>query len=130
MTDPISDMIIRMKNAAMAGKEHVSVPQSSLKAAVAQKLKQRGIIATITPHGKKTSKTLDFTLARRDDGSFTFADVKRISKPGRRVYVGAQTIGPVRGGTGTLLVSTPKGVLFGDEARKENVGGEALFEIW
>jgi len=128
--DPISDMIIRIKNAAMVGKDVVSVPQSSLKTAIAQKLKERGIISGVTPRGKKTTKLLELTLARAEDGSYRFTNVKRISKPGRRVYLGSSDIRPVRGGLGTLVLSTPKGILLGDEARKENVGGEALFEIW
>jgi small subunit ribosomal protein S8 len=130
MTDPIADMIIRMKNAAMAGKDTVAVPQSSLKLAIAEKLKSRGIVSTISPRGKKTTKTLELTFARTEQGAYRFSGVRRVSMPGKRVYVGAKDIRPVRGGTGTLLISTPKGILFGDEARTQQVGGEALFEIW
>lgn len=130
MTDAISDMIIRLKNAAMAGKDTTEVPMSRLRLAVAEKLKQRGIVSSITKRGKKVHQSLELTLARTEAGGYRFSDVARVSKPGKRVYMGAQEIRAVRGGTGSVLVSTPKGVLFGDEARKENVGGEVLFEIW
>jgi small subunit ribosomal protein S8 len=130
MTDPISDMIIRLKNAAMAGRDIVSMPQSAVKVAIANKLKERHILSSVDPRGKKTEKTLEVTLARTEGGEYRFKDVKRVSKPGKRVYLGAGDIRPVQGGTGSLVLSTPKGILFGSEARKENVGGEALFEIW
>lgn len=130
MTDPISDMIVRIKNASMAGKEVVSVPQSKMKLAIANKLKERGIVSDIAMRGKNTQKTIELTLSRNEKGVYNFRDVKRISKPGCRVYFGTQDIRPVMGGSGSLLISTPKGVLFGDEARKERVGGEPLFEIW
>lgn len=130
MTDPISDLIIRMKNAAMAGKEVVSMPQSKMKLAIAGKLKERGIVSDIAMHGKNAQKLMELTLTRNEKGAYNFKDVKRISKPGCRVYFSVQDIRPIMGGSGSLLISTPKGVLFGDEARKEKVGGEPLFEIW
>jgi small subunit ribosomal protein S8 len=128
--DPIADMIIRLKNAALAGREVVSLPQSAVKTAIAEKLKSRGFLKDVTVRGKKAVKTLEVTLARTVSGSFRLSDVKRISRPGRRVYVGAGNLRSVQGGMGYAVVSTPKGILFGDEARKENVGGEVLFEIW
>lgn len=130
MTDPISDMIIRIKNAAMAGNDIVSVPQSKVKSAIAQKLVQRGIIENVVARGKNISKTIELTLARDEKGGYKFTDVKRVSKPGCRVYFGVEDIRPVMGGLGQVVISTPKGILFGDEARKERVGGEPLFEIW
>lgn len=130
MTDPISDMIIRIKNAAMVGNEVVSMPQSKLKLAIAEKLKEKGVVATVTSHGKTVKKTVELTLAQDEKGKFAFKDVRRISKPGCRIYFGFQDIRPVMGGLGFLLLSTPKGILTGDEARKERVGGEPLFEIW
>ena len=130
MTDPISDMIIRIKNAAMAGNDVVSMPQSKLKSAIADKLKQRGIVVEVTARGKNTGKTIELTLAKNEKGKYKFVNVKRVSKPGCRVYFSTQDIRPVMGGRGSLVISTPKGILFGDEARKEKVGGEPLFEIW
>jgi len=130
MTDPISDMIIRMKNAAMAGKDVVVMPMSKLKLSIAERMKTRGFLADVATRGKGPGKTIEVTLGRTMAGAFRFTDVKRISKPGMRVYAGANDMKRVRGGTGAVLVSTPKGILFGDEAMKEKVGGEVLFEIW
>ena len=128
--DPIADMIIRLKNASLAGREVVSVPRSKLKLAIAEKLKSRGFVREVAVRGKKADKTIEFVLARANDGGFRITDVKRVSKPGCRVYCGATDIMPVRGGSGVVVISTPRGVLFGDEARKECVGGEVLFELW
>ncbi len=130
MTDPISDMIIRMKNAAMVGGEIVSMPHSKVKVAIAEKLKERGLVTAVNVRGKSVVKTLELTLAYDEKGVCKFSDVKRVSKPGRRVYMGAEDIKAVMGGTGFLFISTPKGILLGTEARKERVGGEPLFEIW
>ncbi len=130
MTDPVSDMIIRIKNAAMAGNDVVSMPQSKLKLAIAAKLKERGILTEVISRGKNIGKTLELTLARDEDDSYKFVNVKRISKPGCRVYFGSKDINRVMGGTGSLVISTPDGILFGDQARKASVGGEPLFEIW
>lgn len=130
MTDPISDMIIRIKNAAMAGNEVVSMPQSKVKLAIANKLKEKGIVAEVASRGKNVGKTIELTLTQDEKGKYAFRDVKRVSKPGCRVYFGSQDIRPVMGGLGFLVISTPKGILTGDEARKEKVGGEPLFEIW
>jgi small subunit ribosomal protein S8 len=130
MTDPISDMIIRMKNAMMAGGDVVSMPQSKLKLAIAEKLKERGILSDVKTRGKKANKTLELVLAKDENGEYGFTDVKRVSKPGCRVYFGVHDIRAVMGGTCFLLISTPEGILFGDQARKKKVGGEPLFEIW
>ena len=130
VNDTIGDFIIRLKNAGAVKKESISVPFSSLKLAVAEKLKDAGFVASIDKKGKKVRKTLDVVLKYDTEGIHVIHGVKRISKPGRRVYRNAREIMPVRYGHGTLVLSTPKGILTDKEARKENVGGEALFEIW
>jgi small subunit ribosomal protein S8 len=130
ITDPIADMIVRIKNAALAGQDTTTLPLSTMKLAIAEKLKQRGFLIDVATHGKNTGKTIKVTLARGEKGGFKITNVRRVSKPGRRVYVGATDIKPVRGGSGAIVISTPKGILFGEEARKQNVGGEALFEVW
>ena len=130
VNDTIGDFIIRLKNAGAVKKESISVPFSSLKLAVAEKLKDAGFVASIDKKGKKVRKTLDVVLKYDTEGIHVIHGVKRISKPGRRVYRSVSEIMPVRYGYGTLVLSTPKGILTGKEARKENVGGEALFEIW
>lgn len=129
-TDPIADFIIRLKNASMVRKDSVSAPYSKILMAIADKLKQDGYIAQAEKTGKKVKKTIEVKLAYESNGKPTISGVKRISKPGQRLYKGVKDIVPVRYGTGTVILSTPKGILTGEEARKEKVGGETLFEIW
>src|SRR3989344_5883647 len=126
VTDPIADFIIRLKNASAVKKHTVSVPFSALKMAVAEKLKDAGYVKAVEKKGKKVRKTLDVTLHYREDGTHVISDVKRISKPGRRMYKSVHEIQPVRYGHGALILSTPKGIKTDTEARKEKVGGEAF----
>ena len=98
--------------------------------AVAEKLKDAGFVTAVEKKGKKIKKTLDVTLKYDESGKHVIQDVKRISKPGRRMYKGVLDIHSVRYGHGALILSTPKGIKTDKEARKEMVGGEALFEIW
>jgi small subunit ribosomal protein S8 len=100
------------------------------KLAIAEKLRDAGYVCAVEKKGKKVRKTLDVTLKYDESGKHAITGVKRISKPGRRLYKSAHEIHPVRYGHGALVLSTPKGVLTDREARKEHVGGEALFEIW
>jgi small subunit ribosomal protein S8 len=130
VTDPIGDMIIRIKNAGAVHKESVSVPLSLLKVAVAEKLKEHGYVSHVEKRGRKVKKTLDITLAYSDGGTPKIHGMHRVSKPGRRVYTAAHNIIPVKYGHGTSIISTSKGVLTGEEARKAHVGGEVLFNIW
>lgn len=130
VTDPIANMIISMKNGAMVSKETVVIPFSKLKHAIAQCLKDSGYLLEVS---KKTEKknipVLELTLAY-PNGVSRIHDVKRISKPSRRMYMGVQDIRPVKNGHGMIVLSTPKGILGDKQARKEMVGGEALFMIW
>ncbi len=128
--DVIGDFIVRLTNAGAIKKASVSVPFSSFKMAVAEKLKDAGFVADVEKKGKKVRKTLDVVLKYDDRGVHAISGVKRISKPGRRMYKSAHEIIPVRYGFGALVLSTPKGILTDKEARKQKVGGEALFEIW
>jgi len=130
VTDPVADFIIQLKNAGAVGKREVSLPFSNLKFAVAEKLKQTGYIVSAEKKGKKVKKTLEVTLKYNEEGEHAIHNVKRISKPGRRMYRTVSEITPVHYGQGSLILSTPKGVLTDVEARKEKVGGEAMFEIW
>jgi small subunit ribosomal protein S8 len=130
VNDPVADFIIQLKNAGMAGKTVVAVPYSKHKHAIADKLAESGYLTAVEKKGKKTKKTLEVSLAYRADRKPTIADVRRISKPGRRVYQNVKEIKPVRQGFGMLVLSTPSGVLSDREAREKNVGGEALFAIW
>lgn len=130
VTDPVADFIVRLTNAGAVKHAVVSVPFSNFKLAIAEKLKEAGFIAAIEKKGKKVKKTLDVTLKYNTDGSHVINGVKRISKPGRRVYNRADAITSVRYGHGALILSTPKGIKTDKEARKEQIGGEALFQIW
>lgn len=128
--DPIGDFIVRLKNAGAVKHVSVSLPHSKMKMAVAEILKTTGFVKDVEKQGKKVRKTIHVELAYKADGTPRITDVKRISKPGRRMYKGAEEIFPVRYGKGILVLSTPKGILTDAQARKERVGGEALFEIW
>jgi small subunit ribosomal protein S8 len=127
VTDPISDLLIRLQNASRAGHVRVTLPASKMKAAVAQVLaKEKYVVEIEKP---KKSNQLSMVLAYRD-GKPVIQGVKRLSKPSRRLYMGAGEIHPIKHGHGLLVLSTPLGVMTGIDARRQKVGGEALFEIW
>jgi small subunit ribosomal protein S8 len=128
VNDKIADMLIQIKNAGKAGKKFVSVPHSIFLFSVAEALLRGGYIASVSQKGKKTKKIIEIEVAYKE-GNPKIKDVKRISKLSRRVYYGFREIKPVKAGYGVLMLSTPKGILTGEEAKKENVGGEALFKI-
>jgi small subunit ribosomal protein S8 len=130
VSDPIGDFIIRLTNAGAINKPTVSVPFSNLKLAVAEKLRDAGFIASVEKKGKKIKKTLDIVLKYDAQGKAIIQGVKRVSKPGRRMYKSVLEITPVRYGKGALMLSTPQGIMTDKEAKKANVGGEAMFEIW
>ncbi|MBP6857881.1 MAG: 30S ribosomal protein S8 [Candidatus Pacebacteria bacterium] len=128
--DQISNMIITMKNGAMISKKSVTVPFSAVKMSIAQCLKDHGFIES---YSKKTEKNnvpvIEIELAY-PSGISKISDVKRISKPSRRVYMGVRDIHIVKNNRGITVFSTPKGILSNKQAHKEQVGGEALFMIW
>lgn len=130
VNDPVADLVVRLRNAAAIGKQSVSVPFSNFKLAIAETLKSAGYVKAVEKKGKKVKKVLDITLTYNESGKPAISGVKRISKPGRRVYRGARELFAVRYGHGALILSTPKGVLTNTDARKQKVGGEALFEVW
>ncbi len=129
VVDPISNFIIKLKNASLAGKALVSVPHSKMIESIATILKDEGFITSFTKKGKKVVKTLEVEV-KYEEGKPAITDVARISKFSKRVYKGAKEIKPVRNGFGALILTTPKGILTDKAARKQNVGGEALFKIW
>ncbi len=128
VSDRVGDFIIRLKNAGAINQEVVSVPHSNHLEAIAKKLQQLGYVADVAV-SKKEPKTLEITLAYVN-GEHKIHDVKRISKPGRRLYAGAKETHSVKNGLGARILSTPKGILSDAEARKVRAGGETLFEIW
>ncbi len=129
VSDPVGDFVVQIMNAGAVRKGSVSVPYSKLKAAIADTLVGAGYLKSATKHGKKIHKTLDVELAYEGD-QHMIRGVKRISKPGRRMYAGKADIHPVKFGAGKLILSTPAGIVTGEEARKQQVGGEQLFIIW
>ncbi|MEK7582146.1 MAG: 30S ribosomal protein S8 [Patescibacteria group bacterium] len=127
--DPISDMIIRLKNGSVVKRESVLMPYSNMKNAIALALLRIGYITAVAKRSRKVGSALEITL-RYDDGKSRIKDVSRVSKPSRRVYMGVEELRSVKSGHGALMLSTPKGILTEKEAKKELVGGEALFKIW
>lgn len=129
--DPIADFINQIKNAGAVNRESISVPYSKFKYAVAFKLKQAGFVKGVIKRGKKTRKSVEVAIAYDDKtGVPVIHGVERVSKPSRRIYERADKIRRVKYGMGSLIISTPKGILTDKEARKEHVGGEVLFKIW
>ena len=118
-----------MKNGSLAGKESVCFPYSKMKQAITECLKREGYLNNIAKKIKKDHPVLEVGLVYQD-AKPKIAEVERISKQSCRVYFGMKEIHSVRNGTGLLVLSTPKGILGGKEARREQVGGEALFRIW
>jgi small subunit ribosomal protein S8 len=130
MTDPISDLIIRIQNASKAGKESVLVLDSNVAFAVLEKLFSRGYVKKPVRKVKDGKKMIEVELLYKEDKSPRISGVRRYSKLSKRLYRGFREIHRVRQGFGSMIVSTPKGILADDEARKEKVGGEILFSIW
>lgn len=129
MTDPIADMIIRIKNAGATHKETVSFPYSKLKFEICTLLEKEGFVGSLSKKGKKVAKTIEVGLLYNNSLP-RVQGVKRVSKPSRRIYKKSDEIRPVKNGFGRLVLSTPSGLLTDKEARKAHIGGEALFEIW
>lgn len=131
MTDPISDMLTRVRNAAMARAHVVEMPMSKMKFAIAKILESRGYLAAVeSVSDKATSReVLRLTLSYAE-GMPVVSDLKRISKPGRRVYVKADDVTSVRSGYGLSIISTPNGLMTGDDARKRRLGGELICEVY
>lgn len=128
--DHIADMITRIKNAQDVSKETIVLPYSKLKADIADVLEKAGYVTAVAKKGKKVVKTLELVLAYNEDGTPKVTGVDRVSKPSKRVYQGSKAIRPVLNGHGHIILSTPKGIMTGVQARKEKVGGEVLFKIW
>jgi small subunit ribosomal protein S8 len=129
VNDPVGDMIIRLKNANAVQKESVQIPYSKLKEAIALSLRKAGFVADVSKEGEGVKKMLVVTL-KYQAGEGAIRGVKRISKPGRRLYAGFSDVHQVKYGKGALILSTPRGILTDSEARKVRAGGETLFKIW
>jgi len=132
MTDPIADMLTRIRNANSAQFETVSMPGSKLKEALASILEREGFIAgyTVGKDPNRPGSTLEITMKYASDRTRTIAGIKRVSKPGLRIYARADGIQRVLGGMGVAVVSTSHGLMTDREARKRHLGGEVLCHVW
>ncbi|CAN5427439.1 30S ribosomal protein S8 [soil metagenome] len=130
MTDPVADMLTRIRNANMAYTELIDMPSSKLKAAVAEILKQEGYIRDYLVEPTTPQATLKLALKYTKDRERVLTGIRRISKPGLRVYAKADEMPRVLGGLGVAIVSTSQGLLTDREARKASVGGEILAYVW
>jgi small subunit ribosomal protein S8 len=130
MTDPLADMFTRIRNGCKANFEKVDVPSSKLKREVAKILKEEGFIKNFKVVTEDHQNEVIRIFLKYDQNRKGIIHIKRISKPGRRVYVGSDRIPSVMSGLGISILSTPKGILADKSARKANVGGEVLCQIW
>jgi small subunit ribosomal protein S8 len=130
MTDPIADMLTRIRNASKAKHEKVDIPSSKLKIEIAKILKDEGYVKNVKLVKDRRQGLIRVYLKYTDEELPVIQGLKRVSKPGRRVYTGNDTIPKVLAGLGTAILSTPKGVQTGKQAKKDNVGGEVLCHVW
>lgn len=128
-TDPIADLLTRIRNAKMVGKTEVRVPASKMKEVIAKKLAKSGYLTDVKREAGKPRDTLVITINKPGENS-TINEITRLSKPGRRVYVKADEIPKVKSGRGIVLVSTSQGVVTGQEATKARLGGELLLKVY
>jgi small subunit ribosomal protein S8 len=125
VTDPIADLLVRLQNASRVGHDTVVLPYSQMKHNIAKILNKEGYVGDVEKKGHELAIDLKY-----EGGRSVIVGTKRISKPSRRMYLGVRDVRPVKRGHGTLVLSTPEGILTGKEAQVKRVGGEALFEIW
>ena len=130
MTDPIADMLTRIRNANQNRAKVVSMPSSKIKVEIANILKEEGYITDFTVDNDTVQNTLTLTLKYSETKERVITGLKRISKPGLRVYAKADEIPRVLNGLGIAIISTPKGVMTDKNARKNNVGGEVIAYVW
>ena len=129
-TDPIADMLTRIRNANIVSHPEVSMPSSKLKVELAKLLKEEGYITDYEVKENGCFKTLSIILKYDEAGNPVIANLKRVSKPGLRNYSKSKDLPKVLGGLGIAIISTSKGILTDRKARKENVGGEVLCYVW
>jgi small subunit ribosomal protein S8 len=133
MTDPVSDFLTRLRNAAKAQHHDVTIPSSKLKVELARILSEQGYVEAyeVLPAGDgHPGERLTVTLKYTDDRKPVISGMKRVSRPGRRTYVDHAHIPRIQGGMGTAIISTSKGVMTGHEARIQGVGGEVVANVW
>jgi small subunit ribosomal protein S8 len=129
-TDPVADFLTRLRNAIRARHQKLDVPASKLKTEIARILKEEGYIANYKTSEENGRNVLRVYLKYGANNEAAIRDLSRVSRPGCRVYVGRDEIKRVQGGLGINILTTPRGVMTGKQARKEGVGGEILCEVW
>jgi small subunit ribosomal protein S8 len=130
LTDPVADMLTRIRNAISARHQKVDVPASKLKTEIARILKEEGYVSNFKATEEEGHKVLRIYLKYGSNNEAAISNVERVSRPGCRVYVRRSEITRVLGGLGINILTTPRGVMTGRQARKEGVGGEVLCQIW
>jgi small subunit ribosomal protein S8 len=130
VNDPISDMLTRIRNAGMAQKTETTMPATKILVAIENILKSEGYIVDFRVIEKRPQDQLVIQLSYGPDKRHTIREIKRVSKPGLRVYAGKDQLPRVRSGLGIAVVSTPQGVMTGYEARRRGIGGEVLCTVW
>ena len=128
-TDQVADLITRIRNAILVGKTEIRVPTSKLKLAVAEGLKKANFVEDVKVE-KSAPRDILYVLINKPGQNARINEIAKVSKPGRRVYSGADELPKVKSGRGMILVSTSKGVMTGEEARKERLGGEILIKVY
>lgn len=125
-TDPIADMLTRIRNGRMAGRDRVVVPHSAVKAAIVKILADKDYVDSFEVSGEVPTKVIEITLG----GKRELSNLKRLSKPGRRVYTASRKIPMVLSGRGLVIISTSKGLMAGGDAKKAGLGGELICQVW
>lgn|SRR3989344_5966116 len=130
---PVADMLTTIKNAQAVGHESVLIPFSQMKLAIANVLREKGFIADVekrTKKGRRSELPYILVTLKYENGDGVINGVRLISKPSRRMYISKSELHKVRSGYGIAIITTPKGIMEGEDAKKAGVGGEILFEIW
>ncbi len=130
LTDPIGDMLIKIKNALMVKHKSVTIPASKIKLEIARILKQEGYIEDFKYIEEKPQAKIEIILKYDENKQPVIAGVRRVSKPGRRIYKGYKDLSKVMNGLGIAIISTSQGIMTDYEARKRKIGGEVICEIW
>ena len=130
VTDPISDLLTRLRNASMVSKPNVSIPHSNFKFELAKLFKDEGYVSYVKVSGEGVKKLIDIEMKYSEEGVSVISGMNRLSKPGQRVYSSFDKLPRNNGGLGTVVVSTSRGLLSDSEARKRKLGGELICEVW
>ncbi len=130
MTDPIADLLNRIRNAQAVLKPTVEIPYSDLKFEILKIMENEGLVEKLEKRGKRVKRSMEITLKYENGATPLISGLKRVSRPGQRIYLRHKEIKPVRGGYGFSIISTPKGLMSDKNARRAKLGGEILCEVW